>query len=208
MVGRLDPVSAPAALVRLCGACHETIPDSARVVSWQGLTVCPECSRTAVPEILAAPTFDPSDLTYDGAETETSDGRTVRLSVEPDTDHSLEDDGDWYGRIEWARGDHRPDGFTGAAEVLDRDWHGRLWWEPPADLRSDRERRRELRATVSDIIHYGFSVIGVTVIGTDGAERSAYCGGFVPFPSSEDLIFAATDLATEASTSVSPEVRP
>lgn len=77
----------------------------------------------------------------DGDVTKLSDGRTIRLRIEPDDLDPFEEF-DVYGKVELAGGPwnrdgmrkSRPDGFTGNAEKIWAVQNGECyWWEPPAD---------------------------------------------------------------------------
>lgn len=111
------------------------------------------------------------------------DGRTLKVTFGPDYDTQI-NDFDCYGKIApvnrrntWnAYGPAaRPEGFDGAAEIIDRDW----WWQPPLFDKADRrqwhttpEYRRALRQTVSDLIRYGFQTVTLEVCqGTDAYGR-------------------------------------
>jgi hypothetical protein len=100
------------------------------------------------------------------------DGYSVRARTEPDYDHSVTDDGDWYGRLEWSDRVHsdrggRPDDFDGNAEIIDRDRSDRLWWQPPADVKRGTEQFDSLRRSLLDAYHYGYDVVFVELLGPD-----------------------------------------
>lgn len=146
---------------------------------------------------------DLASLTDDGDTIELADGRVLRLKVEPDPHPSIMDEqgeGVWCGRIEWDNGREnaygwrmRPDGFTGRAEVIERDWHARLWWEVPADIVIGSDTHHNLRQSILDLYRYGYCQVGLVLECEHGGELdSAWVGGcdnFYP-----ELV---TDLVTE-----------
>lgn len=118
---------------------------------------------------------DYDKLNSDGDTVELPDGRELRLSVEPDDVNPFEEY-DAYGRLEWQRygtyGPVRPDGFTGTAEIVERDGNSALWWQPPVDgpVRGS-EHWSAFRQLVSDLMSYGFHSLAVELLDT---ERDAY----------------------------------
>ena len=132
-----------------------------------------------------------SDLTDDGDEIDLPDGRSLRLRIEPDQDASV-NDSDCYGRIEWSHvGPHnytgranRPDDFTGAAHILDRDHGSVLWWQPWEG--ATEEQARDFLPTLRELVEYGFKLVGLelreTVTDSLGSEHTvvldtAWLGG-------------------------------
>jgi len=91
-----------------------------------------------------------------------ADGRILRLRVRGDEYTRLEDDGDWFGAVEWvpyAGGlpGNRPHTMNGAAEVLDRTRYSQLWWQPPTDAVKDATLRKSLKRSIEMIMAYGYS---------------------------------------------------
>jgi hypothetical protein len=117
-----------------------------------------------------APTPSPRDvagaLVDDGDQLDMPGG-FLRLVIGPDEFHSFDDDGDWYGRVEWddrRRTDYagrrpRPDGFDGRARVIYRDGGDRLWWQPPADLADDV--LDSFGRTLTELATYGWNYVAV-----------------------------------------------
>lgn len=123
-------------------------------------------------------TIDLSDLAQDGDTLELADGRTLRVRVEPDQDHSVFDE-EFWGEFEWVSRTNgygyteRPDGFDGNAEILERDGASVLWWQPPRGdyaLSYPRGTKEfaEFRRSVRDLLEYGFK--GVILELLDGAD--------------------------------------
>lgn len=104
-------------------------------------------------------------LAADGDEFELTDGRKLRLHIEPDWDTDI-NDYDCYGKIEWSDNNHhgsvRPDGFTGRAVVMDRNAHQTLWWEAYEEL--TEEEVRETEPFVRRLIEEGFCQVGLVLI--------------------------------------------
>lgn len=88
----------------------------------------------------------------------------IRVETEPDNDHTLADDGDWYGKVAWIndRRDRtdRPDGYDGAARIL-HVGGDRYWWQPPDDIKSDPDLIDSMRTHLVDLINYGWIAVGV-----------------------------------------------
>jgi len=89
-----------------------------------------------------------------------------RFHVMPDDWPTLNDyDWECYGKVagierhpyRYGCNADRPEGFDGSAEIIS---FGRsadsCWWQPPEDIAHDREARKQMRQTVSDILEYGF----------------------------------------------------
>lgn len=142
------------------------------------------------------------DLVDDG-DTVEADGMLLRLRVQPD-DFASVSDCDNYGRFQWHRGDTRPHGFDGAAEVVDRDsFSGRLWWQPPADMRRGGPGWAAFRSHVLDVWRYGFvgltleQLHGVDAYGRPIVVACASIGAVEPFTGGEDLTCLLVDLFDE-----------
>lgn len=124
-----------------------------------------------------------ADLASDGDEVELPDGRTVRLSIEADSDASVMGDGDWYGALAWSEESSwsrwrapRPDGFDGNAEIIrPTQGHDELWWQPPADMARGTDAFDKLRATLCDVLDYGYVWASVEVF----THRDIYGRGCV-----------------------------
>lgn len=118
-------------------------------------------------------TLDLSALADDGDTIDIGGGRTLRLRIEPDPDMSILDEqgeGVWCGRIEWSHTtnnygwNRRPDGFTGRAEIIDRDRNDCLWWEVPADIERGTPGYYSLRSSIRDLLEYGYSQVGLQLL--------------------------------------------
>lgn len=125
---------------------------------------------------------DLSGLRYDGDTIDIGNGRSLRLSIEPDQDTSV-NDYDSCGTIEWTNGD-RPSNFTGLARIIERDRGSNLWWQP-WDGATEQEAT-EFLPTLTELITYGFSVVGLhlteTITDSLGHDHtvtvdSTYLGG-------------------------------
>lgn len=125
---------------------------------------------------------DLSSLKYDGDRTELPNGRTLRLTIEPDQDTTV-NDSDCYGEIQWTNGD-RPGHFTGLARIIERDRGSNLWWQP-WDGATEQDATKFL-PTLMELVTYGFHVIGLhldeTVTDSLGNDHtvtidSTYLGG-------------------------------
>jgi hypothetical protein len=137
---------------------------------------------------------DLSSLKDHGDTVELADGRTVRLTIEPDTDHSIMDDqgeGMWCGALAWDNPQRtneygyvmRPIGFeSGRCEVIETDGRYRLWWAVPDDIKVGSDQHRKLRETIRDLLRYGYVVVGLTLECEHGGTLdSAYVGGVDSF---------------------------
>jgi hypothetical protein len=120
----------------------------------------------ALAEALAEATYG-SDVTVE------HNGRTYRARVEADTEHSIFDDGDWMGILQWATVDRdtgrpspRPAGFDGRARKLQSGRGDPIWWQPPADVADDDIR--SLGRTILDLLENGY--VGVIVERLDGTD--------------------------------------
>jgi hypothetical protein len=131
-----------------------------------------------------------AELTSDGDTFELPDGRTLRLTFEPDYDTSLEDFEDCYGRVgepkrSYTGEDQRPESFDGNAEKISYS-QGRIWWQPPTDVKRDDPAFSDLRQSVCDALDYGFHAVVVELLdGEDCYGRpivrgSAALGGIEP----------------------------
>lgn len=121
---------------------------------------------------------------YNDGDTETlPDGRVLRLRLEPDQNHSV-NDYESDGRIEWTRrndyGAVRPSTMDGSARVIDTDWPYDLWWQPPGkeiigDTPWDDATMRREAARVADLVRYGFQGVILELVGhTPGQGADAY----------------------------------
>lgn len=103
-------------------------------------------------------TQDLSTLRYDGDTIDLGNGRSLRLSIEPDQDTSVNDDSVCYGQVQWTNGD-RPESFTGLARIIERDRGSNLWWQPWDG--ATEQQATEFLPTLVELITYGFSVVGL-----------------------------------------------
>lgn len=123
---------------------------------------------------LAKPEF--SDLTTDGDTIQLSERFSLRLDIRPDEDTSIEDY-DCFGKIEESRRTNdygwpvRPDGFDGAARIVDRDRFSVTWWQPWEG--ASEEDAKKFLPTLSDLRNYGWDLIGLTLV----EHVSDSCGG-------------------------------
>lgn len=135
-------------------------------------------------------------------------GATLTVTWEPDPDMSVMDESGpdmWCGTLAWVEHDRdtgyriRPDGFTGAAEILpDRCSRDAIWWEPPADARAPGAWRDSIRRSVCDLLEYGYYVLGLTYNDPDGRPlRSSYIGGIEHDPGSLYVRDLLSDLYAE-----------
>ena len=102
---------------------------------------------------------DVGELTDHDDELELPGGYRLKLVVESDPDSQIEDSGDWFGRLEWAKdgdyGSRRPDGMDGRAKILERDrWSGSFWWQPPTDI--GPEHLDGLESSIRQIMRDGY----------------------------------------------------
>lgn len=141
---------------------------------------------------------------FDDGDTVEVDGLRVRLSILPDDCVSVDDFPDVHGVLKWHRGDTRPRGFDGAAEVIDRDaFGGRCWWQPPADVRRTDPHFAALRRSMLDAREFGFSLVTLEQLhGTDAYGRpivvhAASLGAVEPFLDHDDLVPILVDLFDE-----------
>lgn len=121
------------------------------------------------------------ELRWDGDTVELPNGETLTLHVEPDQDTSIMDEqgeGVWCGRLEWAERRNswdytyrRPEWADGGAELLSVSGE-QLWWRPLDDCLRDRTIRDAVRATVLELLEYGYSDVGVEYRG-----ETAWIGG-------------------------------
>lgn len=127
-------------------------------------------------------TPDLSSLQHDGDTIYLGNGQSLRLSIEPDQDTSV-NDFDCYGELQWTNGD-RPESFTGLARIIERDRGSNLWWQP-WDGATEQDATRFL-PTLTELITHGFSVVGLhlreTISDSLGNEHtvtidSTYLGG-------------------------------
>jgi len=96
---------------------------------------------------------------------ELDDGRTVRLRIEPDQDHSvLDEDEEMFGSFAHVgrRNDYghyeRPDGFDGNAELLGIGRsYDRIWWQPRKDAPRRGTSEFDLeRSQIIELLEYGY----------------------------------------------------
>lgn len=115
---------------------------------------------------------DLSSLTDHGDTVPLVPGYDVRLVVEYDEDCSIDDeDPEVIGRLQWERSDQRPNGFDGAARILERHWRdGRLWWQPPTDLVKGRDGAAADRIETNGALDQGSTRIGLA-LGSPRANR-------------------------------------
>ena len=138
------------------------------------------------------------ELRDDGDEVELADGRVLRLRYEADESMTVEDDSDWFGRIEWARRENayghavRPSGFDGGAEVLYYNRGDRCWWQPPTDAVKDGRLRDTLRRQLNELLECGYRLAIVELC--DGRDVYGHrivvavqtLGGIAPFDDVDD----------------------
>lgn len=96
------------------------------------------------------------------------DGTTVVVRKRYDDDHTLYDDGDWYGRIEYA--DYRDSGSKGQrpswCDGAARKFHTRdgfVWWQPPEDAKHDPAVMASLAKRVGGYCSEDWTYIGLEV---------------------------------------------
>ena len=127
-------------------------------------------------------------LDHDGATAELEDGRTVRLSIEPDYDASVRDY-ECYGEVSPHAYDYhrdsrveRPASFDGNAEKVEVDRGLWVWWQPPrgemawtnedgTPVRRGTPLFDKLRGNVIDLLRHGFTGVVITV-----TEQCECCG--------------------------------
>lgn len=114
-----------------------------------------------------------AEAVYGSDATVEADGQTYRARIVPDADHSIFDDGDWFGRLQWVGTDRdtgrpapRPDGFDGRARKLQSGRGDPIWWQPPADVADDD--LGTLGRTILDLLEFGY--VGVIVERLDGTD--------------------------------------
>lgn len=120
-------------------------------------------------------------LRQDGDMLTLPDGRRLRLTVERDDCTSI-NDFDCYGKADKFSHDWRdmqrprPEGFTGAARRLEIDRGVWIWWEPYRDESKVYDSPEDVRLA-RDLLHYGFSRVGVMVLEplTDSQGRIHWC---------------------------------
>lgn len=122
---------------------------------------------------------------------ELADGYTLTLRAEPDYDSSIyEEEPDFVGLLEPIDDrrhgyEHRPPGFDGAARKLSGFTYpgDRVWWQPPADIKSDREACDKLATYIVDRMTYGYSVLWVELSTPEAEYQSSPVGGVdEPYP--------------------------
>jgi len=151
-----------------------------------------------------------ADLTRDRGRINLARGFELRSRIEPDDTPISE--WDCYGSLEWSNCDgdihpRRPDDFDGSAEILERGGYADLWWMPPRDVTNIGPKAVDaLRRTVTDILHYGFSVVtielwGIALDALGGSHTvmlaSASIGEVEPGVDDEGLAVLAADLVWE-----------
>lgn len=113
--------------------------------------------------------------------------------------------GVWCGSLSHAYRDHysgrtesRPDGFTGAAEIL---YIGRsadpVWWEPPEDMRTPGPNRDSLRSTVVRILEDGYSTLTLSHRLAGRTLATASMSGIEPDLDPSDMSDILSDLYSE-----------
>jgi hypothetical protein len=147
-------------------------------------------------------------LRYDGDTVKLEDGRVLLLSIIPDDGYTIEDDGDWFGRIEWVGQSsglpgNRPSYMDGAAEVIDRGRNAQLWWQPPSDVVNNPDLRRSLRVELMRILNEGYYAYRLEVCrgedyyGNPIVENVATIGGVAPVYNPEGKDYLIADLLNE-----------
>ena len=114
-------------------------------------------------------------LTSDGDTFDIDDTHQLRLTIEHDDQASI-NDYDCYGTVSWvdsyrsgrARRPSEMDGAAAKLQVGRGDW---VWWQPPRDMTSAKrwggdpdewaQQLNALREHVTELVEYGFSVVGV-----------------------------------------------
>jgi hypothetical protein len=132
-------------------------------------------------------------------------GYDVRAKLMPDYDTNLDGNGDWYGALYHPRRNDRsrPSECNGAARKIDTRG-GPIWWQPPADLVSDRENLAKLEARVRGYFLEQWSYVGVVLEMRGPAceccgERKTYTASLWGIESDAGDYFAEvlTDLSSE-----------
>lgn len=90
------------------------------------------------------------------------DGSRVRAKLEGDDQHSLDDDGDWFGSFHWPKGNERPSACDGAALKI-QTRNGPLWWQPPEDVKDDHTALASLEKRVRAYVRGEWSYVGVVL---------------------------------------------
>lgn len=121
-----------------------------------------------------------AQLRDDEDSAEFGDGYRVTLSIRPD-DRSVIDevsDCDCYGKMMWTRRTNgyghgvRPDGYDGAARILERDGGSVLWWQPhPDTIAAGPAAIDEEDRAMRNLLVHGFSGTIVTL-----EKRCTCCG--------------------------------
>lgn len=173
-------------------------------------------------------------LDEDGATFELSETRRLKLHIRHDESYSIneyESDGKIsLGFDHRDRGfRHRPEGFSGRARKIEADRGIIVWWEPydgPMGWQDEsgewhhgiweqlpRDKQREEVNRITDLIRYGFSVVGLELQelvtdshgGTHWVElETEWIGGIEP--TQDSLADAILDLTVELSESVTEPV--
>jgi hypothetical protein len=110
----------------------------------------------------------------DGDSVDLPDGRSIRLRLQQDEFASFADWPDCYGRVEYAATNRmtgykdRPEWADGAARKI---WAGNdcFWWQPPADIISNREQVGGYGRMIHELLIYGWQDVIVEILdeGTD-----------------------------------------
>jgi hypothetical protein len=154
----------------------------------------------------ASTLLDSLDIEQWSKSLELDGGYTVRAKLMPDYDSNLEDSGDWYGKLEASPRNSRarPAGFDGAARKIDTR-NGPIWWQPPADLVSDRDNLAKLEKRVRGYFHEQWCYVGVVLEMRGPAcvccgERKTYTASLwaVESDAGDYLAEVLTDLSSEA----------
>ena len=118
-----------------------------------------------------------ASLAHDGDTYKDDNGRTFRLSIDPDEYISV-NDFDCYGKIapvtfdRWSGRDlPRPRGFTGRARKIQVDRGDWVWWEPSEDVPTDKIAD-EARG-ITRLLQEGFYVVTLTVLAPCVCHRGA-----------------------------------
>lgn len=110
--------------------------------------------------------------------TVTVDGIEYRYRVVDDQDHSVFDDGDWYGELDmsvthsWNTRPDRPGHFDGNSELLSFGRsNDRVWWQPTTEVKRGTDEFRSLRSSLLELLEYGY--VGV-IVETDQDSESLW----------------------------------
>ena len=93
---------------------------------------------------------------------EFENGSRCRVVIHADGNHTLEDDGDWFGSLHWSDGTERPKDCDGSAMKLSTR-RGHVWWMPPTDIKGDSEAVKRLKKRVADYFLEQWYWVGIEV---------------------------------------------